>query len=86
VRLVKEALRDCGFHVNLTVASDGEEAVQLLFGGSPERPSVRPHVILLDVNLPKKSGHEVFGRRQTGFQPAHHPRNHCQFRGFQRRS
>jgi two-component system response regulator len=59
VRLVKEALRDCGIPLNLTVARDGEEAIELLFGGSAERPLVRPHVILLDLNLPKRSGHEV---------------------------
>ncbi len=59
VRLVKEALRDCPIPLNLTVARDGEEAFQLLFGNHPEHPPIRPHVILLDLNLPKRSGHEV---------------------------
>jgi chemotaxis family two-component system response regulator Rcp1 len=59
VRLVKEALRDCSVPLNLIAAHDGEEALKLLLGSSPERPFVRPHVILLDLNLPKRSGHEV---------------------------
>ena len=58
VRLVKEALRDFHLPLHLTVARDGEEALQLLFDGPSGKP-VRPHMILLDLNLPKRSGHEV---------------------------
>lgn len=59
VRLVREALRDCGVDLHLTVAQDGEEALEMLFGTGQQRNRVRPHLILLDLNLPKKSGHEV---------------------------
>ncbi len=58
VRLVREALRDCEIPLNLTVACDGEEAFQMLFGLAGVR-TARPHLILLDLNLPKRSGHEV---------------------------
>ena len=44
---------------NLTIARDGEEAFQLLFGTSTDHRPARPHIILLDLNLPKRSGHEV---------------------------
>src|SRR5438045_265024 len=59
VRLVKEALRDFHLPLHLTVARDGEEAMELLFSNSTKSPPVRPHVILLDLNLPKRSGHDV---------------------------
>jgi CheY-like chemotaxis protein len=59
VRLTREALRDGRVHTHLSVASDGEEALAFLrrqgrFGDAP-----RPDIILLDLNLPKRSGREV---------------------------
>lgn len=59
VRLVKEALRDCEIPIRLTVAEDGEQAHRLLFGSPAGKPSMRPDLILLDLNLPKISGHEI---------------------------
>src|ERR1700687_4331036 len=59
VRLVKEALRDFHLPLHLTVAHDGEEALQNLFNGPSGKPPLRPSMILLDLNLPKRSGHEV---------------------------
>jgi CheY-like chemotaxis protein len=59
VRLVKEALRDCEVPLNLTVATDGEQAFRLLFDSSADGRRPRPDLILLDLNLPKRSGHEV---------------------------
>jgi CheY-like chemotaxis protein len=59
VRLTQEALKDGHVMVNLTVASDGVEAMQILKreGANADRP--RPDLILLDLNLPKKNGREV---------------------------
>jgi len=59
VRLVKEALKDCEVPLNLTVAMDGEEACKILFESDGDKRGVRPDIILLDLNLPKRSGHEV---------------------------
>lgn len=59
VRLVKEALRDFELPLHLTVARDGEEAMQFLFRKTSTNHWVRPQMILLDLNLPKRSGHEV---------------------------
>jgi len=59
VRLVREALRDFHLPLRLTVARDGEEALHLLFNGSSGKRPVRPNMILLDLNLPRRSGHEV---------------------------
>jgi len=59
VRLTREALKDAKVHINLHVASDGAEAMAFL-GREGEHANVpRPDLILLDLNLPKKSGREV---------------------------
>ncbi len=54
VRLTQEALRDGDLPHRLHVAEDGEEAIEFLRRGRP-----RPHVVLLDLNLPGRDGHEV---------------------------
>lgn len=59
VRLTREALRDAKVANTLHVVEDGEAAVQFLrrqgrYAGAP-----RPDVILLDLNLPRRSGHEI---------------------------
>lgn len=53
VRLVRESLRESSLPHHLTVAMDGVEALEHL------REGVRPDVILLDLNLPRKDGREV---------------------------
>ncbi|PWT96739.1 MAG: hypothetical protein C5B53_09125 [Candidatus Melainabacteria bacterium] len=59
VRLTEEALKDAGFKFNLSVASDGEEAMELLNRLKKAANPAFPDVILLDLNMPKKNGHEV---------------------------
>jgi CheY-like chemotaxis protein len=54
VELVREAFKDSGIPHDLTVASDGAAALEYV-QTTPEKP----HLILLDINLPKKSGLEV---------------------------
>ena len=59
VLLTREALKNAEVHINLHVASDGVEAMAFL-GREGEHASVpRPHLILLDMNLPKKNGRKV---------------------------
>jgi chemotaxis family two-component system response regulator Rcp1 len=58
VRLIREALRDSQFAVHLSVARDGEEALSLLMNGKNGLVPL-PDLVLLDLNLPKKSGREV---------------------------
>lgn len=54
IGLVRHVLRDHK-QVELTVACDGEKALHLLFS-----PTVRiPDLILLDLNLPKRTGFEI---------------------------
>lgn len=55
VRLVKEALKDGRVPYELLHAKDGVEALEIL--ANPE--SLTPDVMLLDLNLPRKTGIEV---------------------------
>ncbi len=43
----------------LTIARDGEEAIQYLQSASVDANLVRPEIVLLDLHLPKQSGAEV---------------------------
>ena len=59
VRLTREALREGKVRNNLAVASDGVEAVAYLRKEGEHAGAVRPDLILLDLNLPRKDGREV---------------------------
>jgi CheY-like chemotaxis protein len=59
VQLTIEALRDAKVSTNLHVAHDGEEALAFLRRTGTFEDAPRPDLVLLDLNLPKKSGHEV---------------------------
>jgi CheY-like chemotaxis protein len=59
VRLTREALRDAKVRNNLHVASDGIEATSFLRREGKHATACRPDLVLLDLNLPKKSGRSV---------------------------
>jgi two-component system, chemotaxis family, response regulator Rcp1 len=59
VRLTQEALRDAKVQNHLHVASDGIEATLFLSRQGKHANAPRPDLILLDLNLPKKSGRDV---------------------------
>lgn len=59
VRLTREALREGKVRNNLHVAADGVEALHFLRKEGRFADAVRPDLILLDLNLPKKDGREV---------------------------
>lgn len=52
--LIREAFRDSEFQHRIDLVTDGEEALRLL-----REVEEKPHLILLDLNLPKKNGLEV---------------------------
>jgi two-component system, chemotaxis family, response regulator Rcp1 len=58
VRLTREALREAEVAVELVAVPDGEQALEFLRGEGAQAGR-RPHLILLDLNLPKKNGLEV---------------------------
>jgi len=59
VRLTKEALKEAKVINNLTVLKDGAQALAWLRRQGQYAKAPRPHLILLDLNLPKKDGREV---------------------------
>lgn len=59
VRLTEEVLREGKVRNRLSVTGDGVEAMSFLRREGKYAGAPRPDLILLDLNLPKKSGHEV---------------------------
>ncbi len=59
VRLVQEALKDGKVLNRMSVAWDGAEALAFLRREAEHAGAPRPDLILLDLNLPARSGHEV---------------------------
>ncbi|WP_162418699.1 response regulator [Cyclobacterium roseum] len=59
VFLTTEALEDSKFVGEISIARDGQEALDYVFKTNGFEDRNTPDLILLDVNLPKKSGHEV---------------------------
>lgn len=55
---VRRAFKKADLSNHVTVARDGVEALDILRGGDEAEPFERPYIILLDLNLPRMSGHE----------------------------
>jgi two-component system, chemotaxis family, response regulator Rcp1 len=63
--LILEAFKEAGGHAKLTLVEDGEEALGLLRNEGRHATSPRPDLIVLDLNLPRRSGHEVLAELKT---------------------
>jgi CheY-like chemotaxis protein len=59
VLLARVALEKSKFAVNVQVVTDGEEALDFLYKKGQFKEAERPDLVLLDLNLPAKSGWEV---------------------------
>jgi len=59
IRLFQEALKEIALENNLSVVRDGAQALNFLRRQNMYRDAPRPDIILLDLNLPRISGHEV---------------------------
>jgi chemotaxis family two-component system response regulator Rcp1 len=59
IRLTKEVLKEGKIQNNLSVVTDGEEALLFLKKVGQYAGAVTPDIVLLDLNLPKKDGREV---------------------------
>jgi CheY-like chemotaxis protein len=59
VRLTRELLKDSKVSNTLVAVDNGVEAMALLRREGKYRDALRPDLILLDLNLPRKDGREV---------------------------
>jgi chemotaxis family two-component system response regulator Rcp1 len=59
VRLTEEVLRDAKIANDLHIVGDGEQAMEFLRREGAHADALRPDLILLDLNLPRKDGREV---------------------------
>ena len=59
VDLTREAFREVGATSRLHVVESGIDAIAFLRREGPYAAAPTPDLVLLDLNLPKKSGHEV---------------------------
>jgi two-component system, chemotaxis family, response regulator Rcp1 len=59
VVLVREALKQVRVPIELSAVSTGTQALAFLHHHPPYVAVATPHLVLLDLNLPQKTGHEV---------------------------
>lgn len=59
IRLTREAMKEGHVLNHLHVVTDGEQALMFLKHKPPYENAPRPDLVLLDLNLPKKSGRDV---------------------------
>lgn len=59
VLLTTEALHESKYVVDIEVVNNGKDGVDFLFQRGNFERSNRPDLVLLDINLPLKTGHQV---------------------------
>ena len=62
ILLVREALEQSGLEFDLKVFDDGEQGVDFIETLDRDATMVPPHLFLLDLNLPKKTGDQILER------------------------
>jgi CheY-like chemotaxis protein len=65
VRLTREALKEGKVRNNLSVVSDGVEAMEFLRREGKYKDAPRPDIVLLDLNMPRKDGREVLAEMKS---------------------
>lgn len=57
-RLVRELLEQTGMPTDITTVRDGEGAIRMM-ESAEKGESLAPDLVLMDINLPRRNGHEV---------------------------
>jgi CheY-like chemotaxis protein len=63
--LISELLRDVGVPMNITIASDGQIALDILNKDKGHSTASTPDFVVLDLNLPNVNGFDVLRRIRT---------------------
>jgi two-component system response regulator len=71
--MTREALRRLSAHYQLHIVADGQEAIDFLYREGRFAGEPLPDLILLDLNLPKLSGHEVLLKIKSSSRLKHIP-------------
>lgn len=59
ILLTLDAFEECKFKTEVSVARNGKDALDFLYKRGEHTNAQRPDLILLDINIPVYSGHEV---------------------------
>jgi len=59
---VREAIRMENLPLEVQIAPDGERALEIIVRAENDADAPRPHILLLDLNLPKIDGFELLRR------------------------
>ena len=62
IDLIEHAFKSSVLNPQLSVAKDGQEALDFLYKSGTYHNVELPDLIILDLNLPKKSGHQVLAQ------------------------
>jgi len=73
IMLTRESLEEAKIIIKLSVVRDGKQALEFLTKQGGYRDAELPDLLLLDVNLPKKNGHEVLKYIKTSEGLSHIP-------------
>jgi CheY-like chemotaxis protein len=71
VYLIRESVEAASLDADLRVVSDGDKAIRLLDEIEADPSAFCPDLVVLDINLPKKSGRDVVRRLRQSRRCAH---------------